>query len=257
MSNAPAPQHPTTPTTDPANTAWHENAARVHAHQCSPTPGPLDNLNHTHNKSCKKANINIATLNINGFRSGGNNLEKWSMVNQTLNKHKIAILALQEMHLDQEHVDKLSRSFGKKMDIRFSADSDAPCATAEVAFIINKSLITPQKITTHEIIVGKALNIKVEWLDNETSSFMNIYAPNARAAHENFWQVVDKSRRDLHVPIPNFLLGDFNVTEDPIDQLPTRLDDPNTIEALRNTRLVWGINDAWRMTYPENKEFTY
>jgi hypothetical protein len=35
------------------------------------------------------------------------------------------------------------------------------------------------------------------------------------------------------------------------------LDDSNTIEALRNTRHAWRISDAWRMTYPDNKEYTY
>ena len=182
---------------------------------------------------------------MNGFRAAGlNNLEKWSMINQTLNKHKIAILAIQETHLDQERVDNLLRSYGKKMDIRFSADPEAPHTTAGVAFVISKSLIAPRKITTHEIIEGRALNIKVEWLDDETTSLMNIYAPNRRAAHEGFWQSIEETRRDQGVPTPDFLLGDFNVTEDLIDRLPTRLDDPNAIEALRNTRHAWRISDT-------------
>ena len=261
MPHAPAPQNaPLMPPIIDPHVALHANAPHTGAHQHDPPPGPTDDHDQPKNKSARKANINVATvmLNMNGYRASGmNNQEKWSMVNQTLNKHKIAILALQETHLDQERVDGLLKSFGKKMEIKFSADPNAPRATAGVAFIINKSLIAPRKITTHEIIPGRALHIKVEWLDKETSSFMNIYAPNEKAAHEEFWRTIDDTRRDHNVPVPNFLLGDFNVTEDPIDQMPPRLDDLGVIEALRDTRLAWRINDTWRMSYPDSRKYTY
>lgn len=68
---------------------------------------------------------------MNGFTA--NRLtyyEKWSQVNQTLNEHKIAKLALQETHLDQERANSLQQAFGKKMDIHFSADENTPRATA-------------------------------------------------------------------------------------------------------------------------------
>ena len=89
-----------------------------------------------------RANINVATLNMNGLTapsSGMTFLEKWSMVNQTLNQYKIAVLALQETHLDQEIVDRLKQCFGRKMHTEFSQDLEAPCTTAGVAFVINKT----------------------------------------------------------------------------------------------------------------------
>ena len=74
---------------------------RPEGHQHNPTPRDLNNHINPVNWKIKRANINIATLNINGFMANSlTYLKKWSMVNQTLNEHKIAILALQKMHLD-------------------------------------------------------------------------------------------------------------------------------------------------------------
>lgn len=195
---------------------------------------------------------------MNGFRANGlTHFEKWSRVNQTLNKHRIAILALQETHLDQGRIDELKFAFGKKMEILYSPDPVNPRASAGVAIVINKSLIAPRKITTSELKAGRALLLKVEWLDNETTSILNVYAPNDRGAHQDFWKDIETTRRNRKIPAPNFVLRDFNVTEDPIDRMPPRLDDQNAIEALRDTRLAWGVADAWRTTFPENKTFTY
>ena len=86
-----------------------------------------------------KANINIATLNVNGLTALSSNMnsqQKWSTINSTLNRHKLAIVALQETHLDQHTVDRLHQGFGGKMDILFSADPHSPRSMAGVAFVI-------------------------------------------------------------------------------------------------------------------------
>lgn len=47
---------------------------------------------------------------MNGLLAPMHNMaytEKWSMINQTLNQHKIAILAIQETHLDEETADRV------------------------------------------------------------------------------------------------------------------------------------------------------
>ena len=183
--------------------------------------------------------------------------EKWSMINQTLNTHKIAILAIQETHLDKATAERLQASYEKKMHIIYSMDPDAPRATAGVAFVINKSLIAPRNIETFELCEGRALAIKVEWLENETTTLINVYAPNNRAAHPAFWAEVKRKGNTRRLPNPDFFLGDLNVTEDPIDRAPLRLDDPNAIEALRNLRFSWRVSDAWRQTHPTDREYTY
>ena len=142
------------------------------------------------------------------------------MVNQTLNKHKIAILALQETHLDEEAIAEIRRSFGRKMHIKYSSDPDAPRANAGVAFVINKSLIAPSEIHAHELYPGRALALKIKWLENESTTLLNIYAPVNKALQPPFWTDIETNRLTRRLPRPDFMLGDLNVTEDPIDRTP-------------------------------------
>jgi hypothetical protein len=72
--------------------------------------------------------------------------EKWSMINHTIRKHKIAILALQETHLDERRASDIHQCFQKSFDLHYSADPTNPRATAGVAILINKALIAPKKL---------------------------------------------------------------------------------------------------------------
>ena len=168
--NAPAhQQNARPPATREANIRANQRPPRLGENVNPPRP----------NKPKLRANINIATLNMNGYTAPSNNmshLEKWTMINQTINKHRIAILALQETHLDQERVDTLLTLYGKKMDIVFSRDPNAPRATAGVAFVINKTLIEPKKLTTYELQAGRALALNIDWLETENTTLINIYA---------------------------------------------------------------------------------
>ena len=72
-----------------------------------PTPGPANETNINHHAK-KRANINIATLNLNGASASTANLnavDKWARINSTLRNNKIAVLALQETHLDEGIVE--------------------------------------------------------------------------------------------------------------------------------------------------------
>jgi ribonuclease HI/exonuclease III len=207
-----------------------------------------------------KASINIATLNMNGLNAPSSGMDykgKWSMINQTLNKHKIAILALQETHLDEEALDNIRNCFGRKMQIFHSEDPHAPRTTAGVAFVINKSLIRPREVTARELSPGRALYLKVKWLETETTTLINIYAPNNRTIHPTFWKDIDTKRTTKRLAKPEFVLGDFNVTEDPIDRCPARPDDIHATDALRDTRFAWEIQDAWRLAHPSERQYTY
>ena len=56
-----------------------------------------------------KANIKVASLNIRGrFHNG---IDKWFHINQLVRDDKIAILALQETHLNQEQTDSINIMF--------------------------------------------------------------------------------------------------------------------------------------------------
>jgi exonuclease III len=144
-------------------------------------------------------------------------VQKWSTVNSTLNKFKIAILALQETHLDQPAVDTLHSKFGKKMEILFSPTPGAPRESAGVAFVINKSLIAPRELSCKEIVPGKALLLKLKWLESEETSILNVYAPTDRSAHPLFWNSLTEAFTHEPSPSLDFMLGDFNLTEELIN----------------------------------------
>jgi exonuclease III len=113
-----------------------------------------------------RATINIATLNMNGFTAQSScmtGIEKWSAVNRTMSDHKIAILALQETRLDQTLLQDVETCFGRRLMIVTSQNPTNPRATARVAFVVNKSLITPKELQVFDLIKGRALAIKIKW----------------------------------------------------------------------------------------------
>src|SRR5258708_10900506 len=109
----------------------------------TPTSGATDrNMHHK-----KRANIKIATLNMNGAEAPSQGMDltdKWSMVNSTIRGNRIAILAIQEMHLDEEREKRINQCFSKNFDLINSSEPDNPITKADVAILINKALIEPQ-----------------------------------------------------------------------------------------------------------------
>ena len=197
---------------------------------------------------------------MNGFTAPASKMtgiDKWSAVNRTISTHKIAILALQETHLDPALLHDIETCFGKRLLIINSQDPTNPRASAGVAFVINKTLITPKEISTAELIKGRALSLKIKWRENEETVLINVYAPNNRHEHPSFWKKIDAARRSNNVRRPDFLLGDLNVTEDPIDRAPAHADDLNAVEALRNLRHSLDLQDSWRHAFPHDRSFTY
>ncbi|KAI0303267.1 Endonuclease/exonuclease/phosphatase, partial [Russula brevipes] len=172
-------------------------------------------------------------------------------------KHKTAILAIQETHLTQGRLKTLCTRYKKNLEIITSADPEAPGRKAGVAFVIDKNKIDPEEITTRALIPGRALWLKLKWLDSSVLTMINVYAPTEKTNHPLFWEKIERERRRLQLPRPDFVLGDFNVIEDAIDRAPAHLDNTNAVEALRNLRMNWGIQDAWRRASPNEREFTY
>jgi hypothetical protein len=132
-------------------------------HPTCPTPGPENN---TETPRRKRANITIASLNMRGSSAPSNNmnvLDKWSMINHTIRKNKIAILALQETHLDDKLAGAIKRCFGKNFDLLYSSDPDNPRTKAGVAFVLNKALIPNREPNMHTLVPGRATMLKIKW----------------------------------------------------------------------------------------------
>jgi hypothetical protein len=68
-----------------------------------------------------------------------------------------------------------------------SEDPDNPRARAGIAFIINKKLIEPEEIKTHVLTPGRAMILKIKWMKTCDTTILNIYAPNERDIHANYW----------------------------------------------------------------------
>ncbi|KAH9171017.1 Endonuclease/exonuclease/phosphatase, partial [Lactarius sanguifluus] len=143
------------------------------------------------------------------------------------------------------------------MDILLSPHPVTPRASAGVAFIINKTLIKPKKCSVSELIEGCAIALKIDWLESETTTLINVYAPNNKTEHPTFWEQVETARQAYSLGHPSFLLGDFNLVEDPIDRAPAHQDDANAVEALRDFRHQNELEDTWRHHHPTDRCFTY
>ena len=171
--------------------------------------------------------------------------EKWRTISHTMHTEKIAILAIQELHLDHDMMETLGKHFEKNLIILNSTHPDNPQASAGISFIINEQLMELNKIEMSELIPGRVAVLKVKWLKSCSATLLNIYAPNDRSKHMNFWVKIMTKRHTQHLPIPDLAMGDFNVTEDAIDRMPPKLDDKSAIAALREVRHEWDISDTW------------
>ena len=174
-----------------------------------------------------------------------------------MRKESIAILAVQESHLDETSLQEIHKAFGKRLTIRNSQLEENPRTSAGVAFVLNKELIKTDKIETFELIKGRAIAIKLTWVDNEETILINVYAPNRRSDHENFWEEMRREWETRDLRKPDFILGDFNVTEDTIDRILANYDNATAVRALRDFRLAMGVQDYWRHKYLKAREYTY
>jgi hypothetical protein len=101
--------------------------------------------------------------------------------------------------------------------------------------------LNPRELKTKELHPGQALLLKIKWLETCESTLLNMYVPTNRAVQKPFWEGIDDARRDNNIPRPEFVLGDFNITEDKIDRAPAHLDNKTATDALRKIRLEWEI----------------
>jgi exonuclease III len=212
-------------------------------------------------KKKTRANILLATLNIKGRTStllGNNNdISKWSALHHVMRKKKIGLLCIQETHLLPEHEAQIESLYSKRIRVLNSRDPFRPGNSAGVAFVINKEILNADDLKTHEIIPGRASVLRLKWHNETYLTIANIYAPNNHAQHPNFWNTIGRLWRENNIPNPDFLMGDFNITEDALDRAPARLDNEQAIEALRNLRFQLNIQDSWRINNPTMRSFMF
>ncbi|KAI0064248.1 DNase I-like protein, partial [Artomyces pyxidatus] len=207
-----------------------------------------------------KANIKIATLNVNGRSSttlGHGETNKWTEIVNLVRTERIGILAVQETHLGATHVDGIENLFQKNILVLNSSDPTRPTSSAGVAFVLNRAITNIEDYTFTVIVPGRAIALTTKWHNDETLTMLNVYAPNHPNQHRAFWHAIRQEWRRLHMPRLDFMLGDFNLVEDALDRAPLRDDDEDAVAALRNLRTELNLRDTWRHAYPDTRMFTF
>jgi exonuclease III len=208
----------------------------------------------------RRAHIYIATLNMKGQSSvvDGVNTSKWGDIENMMKVRCIGILAVQETHLALEDLEDLANLHQRRLVILNSADSERPTQLPGVAFAINREVVRTNDIEIEELIPGRALLLGITWQHGQHISVLNVYAPNDKTEQIAFWNQLYNlwgGGRARHKP--DFMMGDFNATKDPIDRAPARRDDKRVVTAMRDTRTVMGLVDAWRHTHVSIRQFTF
>ncbi|KAG2741209.1 DNase I-like protein, partial [Suillus brevipes Sb2] len=170
---------------------------------------------------------------------------------------KIGILCIQETHLTNEYEAQVDTLYSRRLRVINSKDPSRPGSSAGVAFVLNKEILDTTNVETFEIIPGRALAIKIKRNNNENLTLLNIYAPNNLTKHPEFWELISRTWQNRNLPQPDFLLGDFNLTEDSIDRAPARQDNENALTALRDLKHQLNVQDTWRSLHPTSRLFTY
>lgn len=174
-----------------------------------------------------------------------------------MREKRIGILCLQETHLTHEHERQIDNLFSRRLLVLNSSDPDRPGNSAGIAFVVNKELTNTANVKMTVLVPGRAAVLSMKWHNEKNITLLNIYAPNNAHEHPIFWTKVREKWLEAGLNNPDFMLGDFNLTEDPLDRSPARLDNENAIEALRQTRNALNLQDSWRLTFPHRRMFTH
>ncbi|KAI0089038.1 Endonuclease/exonuclease/phosphatase, partial [Irpex rosettiformis] len=205
------------------------------------------------------AQLRIATLNMKGrgdLREGSPN-GKWLMINQIMRERKLAVLAVQETHLEQSHVDDIHRLFGKRIQIFHSEPASGASNSKGVAFVINKERLHIEGISAESVVPGRAQLLTLKWHKKVLLRILNVYAPNNIDENAQFWEDLEEEWNNNDRPLPHIMMGDFNVVEDAIDRFPSRTDSPRATDSLQSLYSTLGLVDGWRERYPTTKSYTY
>jgi len=138
-----------------------------------------------------------------------------------------------------------------------SSNPDHPGSSAEIAFVLNKEITNTKNATLQVIIPGWAAILSINWHNDKKLKILNIYAPNNLNKYKTFWDKIRTEWQRLNLESPDLMLRDFNLTENPIDHAPARLDHEAAIDALRDLRINLKVQDRWRLDHPHRRMFTF
>ena len=224
-----------------------------HARICARSGAP----NHARNisRSGKQNNANhksecIGTLNIKG-KLTQNRQSKYKLLSEMMRMNKIAILAVQETHLNEEEA-KLIEINNPRIKI---INNGHYTNKLGVAFVLNQDY-TKNVEYKHEVIIkDRASRLQIKIRDMELD-MINIYMPNTTKAKQNTIKEIQNKIQNT-TSERSIILGDFNLVEDSLDRYPSHKDNDKTVgmlsEMLKTNKMV----DIWREMNKDERDFTF
>jgi len=220
---------------------------------------PRDTTPHTPRRKVKKTKdeLKVATLNIRGGGSATTK-DKWQHINQIVRDRRISAIAIQETHLNEAATDNLNAQFSGRLRIWNSPDPTNPNAGRGVAIVLNKDLVALwEKAVIQDVIPGRALLMSLPWQEDSIINILAIYAPNAAQENADFWTNLAEKWEAENLPVPDIMLGDFNLVEEAIDRLPAHRDSAQAVSKLANFKALHTLQDGWRHHHPTEQFFTF
>jgi len=95
------------------------------------------------------------------------------------------------------------------------------------------------------------------WHGESKLNIAAVYAPNSDSENAEFWDNLRKMWEEQNLPMPDIVLGDFNMVEDAIDREPAHDTSANVVNMFEDFKISLGIVDAWQQDNPTAEEFTY
>lgn len=203
-----------------------------------------------------RATMKVATLNIRGGGSTATR-DKWQHVNQIMQEKNIAILAIQETHLNEASVNEINNQFNQSIRIINSQDPVNPSAGRGVALVLNKGLTSWNQVDITHVIPGRALLICLPWKGESVVNILAIYAPNSAAENAAFWEDLKNTWESDGHPIPDIMLGDFNLVEEAIDRLPAHWDNAQAVSKFVDFKELHALRDGWWHQHQSDLLYTY
>jgi hypothetical protein len=99
--------------------------------------------------------------------------------------------------------------------------------------------------------------MSLPWHGNSIVNVLAIYAPNVAQENAEFWTSLTDKWTEENLPIPDIMLGDFNVVEEAIDRLPAHRDSAQAVSRLASFKALHALQDGWRNNNPTEQFFTF
>ncbi|KIM39174.1 hypothetical protein M413DRAFT_29721 [Hebeloma cylindrosporum] len=95
------------------------------------------------------------------------------------------------------------------------------------------------------------------WQGDSVINILAIYAPNTPQENAAFWSELSDKWEPGGLPIPDVMLGDFNMVEEAIDRLPPHRDNAQATSKLTNFKQMHTLQDGWRRCNTTELAFSF